>query len=275
MSAGCRSVALDGMRVLVMYPASAAEQPVSLGPYEVSAAMDAPVSPGEFPLVVISHGNNGSHLLYRELALHLARNGFVVALPEHPGNNRDDRSLSGTVENLANRPRHLRAVIDFACSEWRISSVAVVGHSLGGYTGLALVGGKPTASPHETGGEPAPVAVEADDRVTALVLLAPATPWFMLDGALDDVSVPILMLSGEKDENTTLWHADIVLKGVRGPVEHRVVENANHFSFESPFPPHLASQFAPYQDPPGFDRAAYQEEMKAEVLEFLQRYARK
>lgn len=141
------------------------------------------------------------------------------------------------MENLTNRPRHLRAVIDFACAEWRISSVAVVGHSLGGYTGLALVGGKPTASPHETGGEPEPLAVEHDDRVQALVLLAPATPWFMLDGALDDVRVPILMLSGEKDEHTTSWHAS--------------------------------------QDPPGFDRVAYQERMKAEVLEFLQRYARK
>ena len=48
----------------------------------------------------------------RPIALHLARAGFVVALPEHPGNNRSDNSLANTAVNLANRPRHVRLVLD-------------------------------------------------------------------------------------------------------------------------------------------------------------------
>jgi predicted dienelactone hydrolase len=63
------------------------------------------VAAGSFPLVVVSHGTGGSHLLYRALAAHLARNGFVVALPEHPQNNRNDNDLGGTAANLAQRPR--------------------------------------------------------------------------------------------------------------------------------------------------------------------------
>ncbi|MFL5350272.1 MAG: hypothetical protein ACJ8AT_36315 [Hyalangium sp.] len=36
----------------------------------------------------MSHGTGGSPWTYRGMAAHLARAGFVVALPEHPGNNR-------------------------------------------------------------------------------------------------------------------------------------------------------------------------------------------
>lgn len=58
--------------------------------------------------MVISHGTGGSHLAYRTIAAHLAKSGYVVALLEHPGNNHDNNELSGTVENLTNRPRHVR-----------------------------------------------------------------------------------------------------------------------------------------------------------------------
>jgi predicted dienelactone hydrolase len=135
MTAGCREFDLDGMRVLAMYPASAPEAPVSFGPYQVDVAMNAPVSPGPHPLVVISHGTGGSHLLYRTLAQHLARNGFVVAMPEHPRNNRNDDSLAHTKEILANRPQHLHTVIEHAFATWDLTSVAIVGHSLAGTPG--------------------------------------------------------------------------------------------------------------------------------------------
>ena len=109
-------------------------------------ALDAPACDGEFPLVVISHGTGGSHLLYRTLSLHLARSGFVVVLPEHPGNNRNDNALAGTHTVLADRPRQIRLAIDWAYDAERLAGrlaancVAVVGHSLGGYTALAIAG---------------------------------------------------------------------------------------------------------------------------------------
>jgi len=286
-AAGCRTAELfdDEMQMtfpmVVMYPSSAAEKPERLGPYAVSVAMNGPIDAGTFPLVVISHGTGGSHLVYRTLAAHLARHGFVVAMPEHPRNNRNNNDLAGTAANLANRPRHIRLVIDWAFSPGGFGpsllpdAVAVVGHSMGGYTALATAGGLPTAFANETPDhKPQAVPVTPDHRVKALVLLAPATPWFMEPGALQGVRVPILMLTAEKDVHTPEGHAEIVKRGLPdgARLEHRVVPNAGHYSFLSPFPEAMnGPAFPPSQDPPGFDRARFHDEMNAEVEAFLRR----
>jgi hypothetical protein len=39
------------------------------------------------------------------------------------------------------------------------------------------------------------IEVEHDARVKALVLLAPATPWFRVTGSLEKVTAPILMVA--------------------------------------------------------------------------------
>jgi predicted dienelactone hydrolase len=267
--------------MLVLYPSPAPERGERFGPYVLDVAMDAPVAEGAWPLVVVSHGTGGSHLAYRTLAAHLARRGFVVALVEHPGNNRNDDSLAHTAVNLAQRPRHLRVAIDRLHADPEIGprlpsdAVAIVGHSMGGYTALAVAGGRPMAFPRESpDGRAHPVPVTPDPRVRALVLLAPATPWFMPPDALAGVRVPILMLTAEHDPHTPSWHAEIVMGGVpdRARVEHRVVPNAGHFSFLSPFPAAMAGPtFAPAQDPPGFDRVAFHATLAAEVEAFLRR----
>src|SRR3954451_4218134 len=67
--------------VWVLYPSTVAERAVRLGRYPASLAPDAPPADGRFPLVVVSHGTGSSPFLHRVLAAHLARRGFVVALP--------------------------------------------------------------------------------------------------------------------------------------------------------------------------------------------------
>ena len=268
--------------VLALYPSGRPEKPERIERFVFDVALDAPVRDGEFPLVVISHGTGGSHLLYRTLALYLARSGFVVVLPEHPGNNRNDNALAGTHTVLADRPRQISLAIDWAYGDERLAGslaancVAVVGHSLGGYTALAVAGGHPGAAPHETpDGQARQVPVIPDARVRAVVLLAPATAWFAWPGALRDVRVPIQMWTAEKDESTPPWHADIVREGVPDPglVDHRVVANAGHYSFLSPFPEAMTTpSFAPSQDPPGFDRPRFHDELGREAEAFL-RYA--
>jgi len=129
--------------LVVLYPSDADEQVTSLGPYSMSLAPDGPLAAGVFPLVVISHGTGGSGLVYRNLASHLARRGFVVAMPEHPGNNRNDNALANAIENFEGRPRHVRIIVDWAFTSSPFAAhlardgVAVIGHSLGGYTALA------------------------------------------------------------------------------------------------------------------------------------------
>ena len=280
MTAGFRSFEIP-FPTLVLYPSQSAERPEKLGPYDLSVAMNAPITDGVFRLVVISHGSGGSPLSHRTLAAHLARNGFVVAMPEHPGNNRNNNDLLDTVDNLTNRPRHIRAVIDWAYSSNALGShlmhdaVTVIGHSMGGYTALAIAGGIPTSFPRESPDrQPRRIDVDPDPRVNALVLLTPATPWFMGAGALGGVRVPILLWTGEKDQITPEFHADLVKAGVRNKalIEHRIAANAGHFSFLTPFPAPMTNPgFLPSQDPEGFDREQFQQELNAGVVEFLKR----
>jgi predicted dienelactone hydrolase len=299
VNVGCRDIELvDSVQrapivLRVFYPTRAPEKPERFGAYPLDVARNGPVEGTRLPLVVLSHGTGGSPLVYRGLAAFLAREGFVVALPEHPGNKRNDDGLARTAANLANRPRHIRLTIDAALADpWIGPHLAladtdadadadadaphatVIGHSMGGYTALAVAGGRPTAYPSESpDGVAHPVAVTRDPRVGALVLLAPATVWFKGDDALADIDVPILMRTAELDEHTPALHAEIVRRGLRGAhatLDHRVVPNAGHFAFLTPFPPALQSPaFPPSQDPPGFDRARAQEILHAEILHFL------
>jgi predicted dienelactone hydrolase len=262
----------------ILYPTLADEQLEQFGPYSLPVARDATPHGTQLPLVILSHGNNSSPWTFRDLAAHLARAGFAVALLEHPGNSRSDGSLAGTSANLANRPRHLRRVLDVVVADPQLAllitdRVAVIGHSIGAYTGLALAGGRPTCYPRESpDGQAHPVPVEPDPRIRALVLLTPATVWLKEPGALAGVDLPILLYTGESDTFAPTYHADIVLRGVpdRAKIDHRIVANAGHFSFQSPFPPEMTRpDFPPSQDPPGFDRRAYQPILHSEVTAFL------
>jgi predicted dienelactone hydrolase len=286
-SAGCRlvevadgAVPTGGFPALVMYPAAGPEHTVAFPPYTAEVAMDAAVAPGPHHLVLISHGTGSWHLVHRALGAHLARNGFVVAMPVHPGDNREDDSAVGTPDNLGERPRHLRVLADRLAADDLLGRqlsgrVAAIGHSMGGGTVLALAGGRPATLPHEEpDGVAHPVAVEPDPRIGALVLLAPATAAFRQEGALGGVRVPVLMLTGERDEVTTGVHAQIVATGLpaRAPLEHHVIAGAGHNSFLSPYPAEMTGpQYPASLDPEGFDRRAFHDWMAGEILGFLRR----
>jgi predicted dienelactone hydrolase len=290
VAVGCRALEVDeadatsaaGIPVRLLYPTDPHHAPPQLepfGPFALSLAMDAPPLGRALRLVVLSHGTGSTPWMHRNLASHLARSGFVVALLQHPGNHRGDDSLSGTAANLVNRPRHVRLVIDHVLGDKGLGGhvsqggVSLIGHSLGGYTALAVAGGKPSSFAWETpDGNSGPFEVEHDARVRALVLLAPATPWFGAEGALADVRAPILMRTGEKDTITGPRHAQIVERGLRdrGLLEHEVVPNAGHFAFVSPYPDAMKSAaIPPSQDPEGFDRAAYEPVLFRDIVTFL------
>lgn len=262
----------------VLFPAEGVEQTLRFGPYEIELAMGAEPIGHNLPVVAISHGNSSTPWVFRDLAKHLAKIGFVVALPEHPGNNRRDNSLAGTVQNLENRSRHISAVIDAVGSDQVLSdhvaaaNVGIIGHSIGAYTALAVAGGKPWSAPHESkDGESRPVPIVPDKRVRSLVLLNPATFWFIPE-TLKEVEIPVLILTGEKDQITPSALAQIVIDGVsdRMLVRHKVILGAGHFSFMSKFPSGMIRpDFPPSQDPPGFNREGFQPSLFADIGGFL------
>ena len=256
--------------ILVQYPTQEPSTPTAFGPYVMDVCPDAKIIEGRFPLVVISHGNGGSHLLYRTIGTHLAKNGYIVASVEHYGNNRNNNELENTTENLMNRPRHIILAVDAMLSDDELcrniapNKIAMIGHSMGGYTALALAGGIPRTREGQR------VEVPTDPRIRAIVLLAPGAGWFM--NSLDKVTIPILMLTAEHDAITPAWNAEVVLKSVphRSQVTFREIRNAGHFSFLSPFPDTMKNpNFPPSTDPAGFDRDEFHTRLPLDILDFL------
>ncbi len=259
--------------VLVHYPTDEVSKHRAFGPYEMEVSVDAEPTKGTFPLVIISHGNSGSYLLYRTISNYLAQQGFIVACIEHYGNNRKNNELSESTENLTLRPRHVSLTIDAVLehelfmSSTEEDAIAMIGHSFGGYTALAVAGGTPWTVTREK------VKVAHDDRIRTIVLMAPAAGYFMPPSALSSVSVPILLYTGEHDHITPRkWTSDVIVGGVPDPskVTHIEVANAGHFSFLSPFPAALAhASFVPSVDPDGFDRVAFHHRLRIEIYSFL------
>ena len=63
---------------LVQFPTSVSTNFTKFGPYELEGNLDVEIADGSFPLVLISHGNSGSHLIYRTISSHLVKRGYIV-----------------------------------------------------------------------------------------------------------------------------------------------------------------------------------------------------
>jgi predicted dienelactone hydrolase len=278
MFAGSRQFLMPGdarappLDALLHYPCLQPSVPTRFGPYEIDVSEAAPLAPGRLPLVLISHGSGGSPLLYRTLSLALARSGYLVALPKHPGNSLGDDELANTVENLRERPRQLLRLLDALLADPELGAaiaeepVTAIGHSMGGYTVLCVAGGEPWTRTRER------IEVPHDSRIGALVLMAPACGYFLAPQALRAVTAPILALTAERDELTPDGQIRAALDGVpdRSRVTIETVRNAGHFSFLSPFPRSMHHpQFAPAWDPSGFDRERFHQRLAVTVLQWI------
>ena len=218
------------LTVEVWYPVDEAGEPT---PYELIAGVafdsdmstvDAPPSQeGPFPLVVFSHGSGGLRQQSASIVETVASHGFVVVAPDHAGNTAIDQLLgtSTDVEVTArNRVLDTRFMIDeveageLAAGLADLDQVAVMGHSFGGFTALAMAGGFED--------------IDADPRVDAIVPLAPASSR-LDDKALASIDIPMLIVTGTNDETTPIDDQSTrPLEMAGGPAMLVEIEGATH-----------------------------------------------
>ncbi|WP_258872154.1 alpha/beta hydrolase family protein [Thalassotalea euphylliae] len=125
-------------------------------PFELlgSAYRDiAPLSQGNFPFVVLSHGYTGDRTIMFYLAEHLASHGYVVASIDHTDSTTKEIDIvnaatAGFVSTLLHRSRDQQFVLaHYRQQQSEISKIAnfkragVIGYSMGGYGAINTVGG--------------------------------------------------------------------------------------------------------------------------------------
>ncbi len=200
------------------------------------------------PLVVLSHGFGADRRFLAYLAEHLASHGLTVVAVEHPGSNvtallslpkaGDQTASQGSrvlpATEFLDRPRDISYVLDRLERINRYSyslrgrlntdQVTLVGHSLGGYTGLALAGAPldlrlldqacQQVNPIRLSPSdwfqcaaldlPVKYANLRDPRIRQLILTNPLTGLLFGEAGLRQVQVPTLMLASTQDGVTPM-----------------------------------------------------------------------
>lgn len=207
--------------VHLWYPAEGAEELTLLGNTGVlrgfEAVPDGKRAAGRFPLAVLSHGVEGSWRNLGWLAARLAERGMIVAAPTHP-----------ETAELWKRADDLSRIITSLTSDhdWQpaidAKRMVAIGHSLGGYTVLALAGarfdperfdrycaGKPErwdcTWPRDNGVGRTTDARDnlrqdhRDPRLRAVVALDAALGQALDPDSLSNVALPVLVMGGAND----------------------------------------------------------------------------
>ncbi len=177
----------------------------------IKAPTDAVATDGPFPLIVYSHGSGGVRYIHSDYTETLASHGYIVVAPDHTGNTAVELAL-GTSDDgnviAFNRVSDVRAVIDVMtdpngrvdlAASVDADKVAITGHSFGGFTSYAAVSGYT----NDIG------SVSADDRIDAIIALAPAVgardgAALLSDDDLGRIGVPSLVLVGTEDTSTPI-----------------------------------------------------------------------
>lgn len=282
--------------VAIWYPTSASPRPTTfVSGNLLSVAKDGPIRGTGLPVVLISHGNDGSALSHVDLAMELASAGYVVAAPTHAGDNFAERSRQNSPALFSQRAEQMRATLDFVLGDWNgaastdATRVGAYGLSAGGFTVLTLAGGKPDMSAIADHCRRAPEFIckvlahvkspllesgggagefTADARIRAAAVAAPGLGFTFADGGLSGVHVPVQVWSGDRDELVPFaTNTKIVQDGLGPRAVPRRMPGAGQLSFLAPCG--LLKLPAMCSDPEGFDRVAAHEAMNAELVSFF------
>ena len=256
-------------------------RPVSPIHFSGRATRDAAALPGDFPLIVVSHGSPGNRYLLSNLTEHLASHGFVVLAADHTDSVYDDigpfestlinrsmdiRFMISEVQKFVADTRHFLAGM---CSSPANGNVGLVGFSMGGYGVVNVGGAKYNEQMVEvlSGRRPKEqqeallqgfaglTADSQDPRVGAVVAFA---PWGrMLDcwtaEGMEGLLAPTLFVTGDLD-TTSGYEAGVrrmFLEARNCPRYLLTYHQLGHNACPNPAPPEVISpkEYTHYNDP--------------------------
>lgn len=301
-AAGVRNFDIPGgsagpaIRILVWTPCSEPPQEMDARGATFFAVPGCPVTGQKLPLIVMSHGRRGWFGGHHDTAAALADAGFVVAALNHPGDTMRDTSGTDSLSVLVERPADITRLIDYMLDGWPDASridaerVGLYGFSFGGYTGLAVAGGKAElrkglpacqtsslrACKQLENDELPDRPIKHDLRVRAAVIIDPFPVFVFPADSLKEIKIPIQLWSSDPAQNADhLSGCCAAAINQRLPVkpDYHFVENAKHFSFLALCTPKEA-QAAPAicTDAPGFDRADFHRKMHVDMIAFFHRH---
>ncbi|OOQ60894.1 alpha/beta hydrolase family protein [Mucilaginibacter pedocola] len=134
----------------VWYPTTDSREPFVIPHYpfvHTSTVRDAKLPEGKHPLIMLSHGTGGGRITLEWLADALVQKGFIVASVDHWGNTYDNKIAINFITPWQ-RPQDISFVLTGLLNdkEWGkaidANRIGAAGFSIGGYTVIALAGGK-------------------------------------------------------------------------------------------------------------------------------------
>ncbi|GAA3092502.1 hypothetical protein GCM10010449_15320 [Streptomyces rectiviolaceus] len=213
--------------------------PVPGRPVDLQVRVTAPATGTDLPVILLSHGHGNSNNLsslngYAPLANRWAEHGFIVIQPTHlssktlshlhadtPGAPMFLRSRAEDMTHILDRLDEIENAVPQLGGRMDHDSIAVAGHSLGGFTAALLLGARFTDP--DDGQE----ANLFEARIKQGVLLAaPGRGGDILTGAMAEqfpvfrttdfsqMTTPALVVAGDKDDSRHFtemgpdWHAD-------------------------------------------------------------------
>jgi predicted dienelactone hydrolase len=315
------------LATLVWYPAApgAQEKPWQIGPAgrpffdggRVAHGAALPSAPAKFPLVVLSHGTGGTASSLAWLGEALAAHGYVAAAVNHPGNNAIDGYTVPGFTLWWLRARDLSAVIDGLLADPTFgpridpTRIGAAGHSLGGYTVLALAGGiatvdrlraychshrgdKTCQSLHEFPDLRAKAGALAaadsayraslvegarsyrDPRVRAVFAMAPALGPAFLPESLAHIGIPVAIVAGAGDDVVPVGSVEALAAAIPRAELTKFPAPTGHYVFVGLCLDAARTALPPWlcNDPPGVDRATVEAKTAGLAQAFFDRSLR-
>ena len=220
---------------------------------------DAPIASEKFPILFIIHGSGGNNSSFNYLATDLTSKGIIIVATNYLS---DDESIQPP-ETISIKPWTQNIdtsfLIDQILKEKKLINnisedfIGILGYSKGGYSALALIGGKLDYNKYINFYKNNKKNLEnvfgsytlkdkenfensyMDSRISFVISIDPIFSHSFIDESLTNIKIPILLVSSESfiPENNEI---DLNINEINQKVNEKyitfkVIKDSGHFSF--------------------------------------------